>query len=109
MSASCPTSARSTSVSTVASPQSRRWLPKTQRSPGRLTGSSGGSGTSLGALARRLAIGDREQPLELGGVEADQVEVEALVPQPGQLLSQQLLTPPRLQGELVVRDQIGSL
>ena len=49
MSASCPPSTRSTSASTVASPHSSRWLPRTQRSPGRLTGSSGGSGTSSSA------------------------------------------------------------
>ena len=40
----------------------------------------------LGLVARRLAVGDRQQPLQLRGIEADQVEVEALVPQPGQLL-----------------------
>ena len=106
MSASCPPSTRSTSVSTVASPHSRRWLPSTQRSPGLLTGSSGGSGTSSSASStRRLAVGDRQQPLQLGGVEADQVEVEALVPEPRQLLRQQLLAPACLQGELVVGDQ----
>ena len=34
----------------------------------------------LGLIARRLAVGQRQQPLQLRGVEADQVEVEALVP-----------------------------
>ena len=34
----------------------------------------------LGLVARRLAVGDRQQPLQLRGIEADQVEVEALVP-----------------------------
>ena len=75
-----------------------------------LTGSSGGSGTSSSASStRRLAVSERQQPLELGGVEADQVEVEALVPQPGQLFRQQRVVPARLQGELVVGDQIRPL
>ena len=46
MSASWPPSTRSTSASTVASPHSSRWLPRTHRSPGLLTGCSGGSRTS---------------------------------------------------------------
>ena len=45
----------------------------------------------LGLIARRLAVGQRQQPLQLRGVEADQVEVEALVAQPRQLLRQQLV------------------
>ena len=60
----------------------------------------------LGLSARRLAIGQRQQPLELRRVEADQVEIEVLVPEPGQLFRQQLLAPPRLQGELVIRDEV---
>ena len=59
----------------------------------------------LGLVDRRLAVGERQQPLELGGIEADQVEVEALVPQPRQLLRQQRVVPSGLQGELVVGDQ----
>ena len=110
MSASWPPSTRSTSASTVASPHSRRWLPSTQRSPGLLTGSSGGSGTSSSASSDpRLAVRDRQQPLELGRVEADQVEIEALVPEPRQLRRQQLLAPAGLQGQLVVGDQVRPL
>ena len=63
----------------------------------------------LGLIARRLAVGERQQPLQLGGVEADQVEVEALVPQPRQLLRQQRVVPAGLQGELVVGDQVRPL
>jgi hypothetical protein len=63
----------------------------------------------LGLIARRLAIGCGQEPLELRGIESDQVEVEALVPQPGQLLGQQRLVPARPQGELVVGDQVGPL
>ena len=47
----------------------------------------------LGIVRPGLAVGDRQQPLELGGIEADQVEIEALVPEPGQLRGQQLLAP----------------
>ena len=56
-----------------------------------------------------LAIRQGQQPLELRRIEADQVEVETLIPQPSKLLSQQLLAPPRLQGKLVVRDQVRPL
>jgi hypothetical protein len=41
-------------------------------------------------------VSQREQPLELRRVEPDQVEVEALVPQPGQLVRQQRVVPARL-------------
>ena len=110
MSASCPPSTRSTSASTVASPHSSRWLPRTQRSPGLLTGSSGGSGTSSSASSLAVspsAIASSRS--SSGGVEADQVEVEALVPQPSQLLRQQRVVPAGLQGELVVGDQVRPL
>jgi hypothetical protein len=40
---------------------------------------------------------------------SSKVEVEALVPEPRQLLRQQLLAPSRLEGELVVRDQVRPL
>ena len=63
----------------------------------------------LGLVARRLAIGERQQALQLRRIEADQIEVEALVPEPSQFLSEQLLTPSRLQGECIVRDQVRPL
>jgi hypothetical protein len=50
----------------------------------------------LSVVARRLAVGQRQQPLEFRRIEADQVEGEALVPQPGQLFRQQLLAPARV-------------
>ena len=110
MSASWPPSTRSTSASTVASPHSSRWLPRTQRSPrladrifGRLRD------LVLGLIARRLAVGQRQQPLQLRGVEADQVEIEALVAEPRQLRRQQRVVPARLQGELVVGHQVRPL
>ena len=46
MSASSPPRTFSTSARTVASPHSTRCSPQIQRSPGRLIGSAGGSGTS---------------------------------------------------------------
>ena len=48
----------------------------------------------LGLIARRLAVSQRQQALQLGRIEADQIEVEVLVLQPPQLLGQQLLAPP---------------
>jgi hypothetical protein len=63
----------------------------------------------LGAGWLALAVGLRQQPLQLGRVEPDQVEVEALVPQPSQLLGQQGVVPARLQGQLVVGDQVSAL
>jgi hypothetical protein len=57
----------------------------------------------VGIVRSSLAVSERQQPLELAGVETDQVEVEALVPEPRQLLRQQLLAPSCLQGELVGR------
>ena len=64
---------RSTSVATVKSPQSSRCGPSSQRSPGRLTGSSGVSGISSSpsraSLRRR---GPREQPVQVAVVEAGQ-------------------------------------
>jgi hypothetical protein len=42
----------------------------------------------------RLAIGDGQKSLQLRGIEADQVKVEALVPQPGQLFRQHRIVPP---------------
>ena len=81
--------------------------PEVARPADRLLGRLGD--LVLRLLARRLAIGDRQQPLQLRGVEADQVEVEALVPQPSQLFRQQRVVPARLQGELVVCDQVRAL
>jgi hypothetical protein len=63
----------------------------------------------LSLIARRLAVGQRQQALQLRGVEANQVEVEALVAQPSQLFRQQRIIPARLQRELVVGDQIRPL
>ncbi len=39
----------------------------------------------VGVVRRGFTICQSQQSLELGGIEADQVEIEALVPQPGQL------------------------
>jgi hypothetical protein len=50
----------------------------------------------LGLIAPCFTVGQRQQPLQLRRVEPDQVEIEALVAQPGQLFGQQLLAPPRL-------------
>ena len=109
MSASAPPSTRSTSASTVASPHSRRCSPSSQRSPGRVTGSLGGSGTSSSGSAVRLAAVERQQPLQLGGIEAEQVEIEPLVPEPADLLGQQRPRPSRRWRELVVGDDVGPL
>jgi hypothetical protein len=62
----------------------------------------------LGPIARRLAVGQRQQPLQLGGIEADEIQIEALVPQPCQLLGEKRVVPAGLQRDLVVRDQIRS-
>ena len=110
MSASWPPSTRSTSASTVASPHSSRWLPRTQRSPGCVTGSSGGSGDLvLGSSVpprRRRASSRSSSP----SLEADQVEVEAArraaTPAPAASSSS---SPSGLQRELVVGDQIRPL
>jgi hypothetical protein len=45
-------------------------------------------------------------PLDLGGIEADQVELESLVPQPCQLLGQQRVVPARLQGKSARRSGV---
>ena len=110
MSASCPPSTRSTSASTrrVAAQQPMvAQDPEVARPADRILRRL--RNLVLGLVACRLAVGHRQQPLQLGGIEADQVEVEALVPQPGQLLRQQLLAPSCLQGELVVGDQVRPL
>ena len=110
MSASCPPSTRSTSARTVASPHSRRWLPRTQRSPGLLTGSSGGSGTSSSASSLAVspsAIASSRSSSVASKPTRSRSKRSSL--QPGQLLRQQRVVPARLQGELVVRDQIGPL
>ena len=71
-----PAISRSRSVATVASPQSSRCGPSSQRSPGRVTGSSGASGTSSSpsspvVLAARI---ESEQLVELGVGEAEALE-----------------------------------
>ena len=50
----------------------------------------------LGTVRLAFAVGDRQEPLQLGRVEPDQVEVEAFVPKPRQLRGQQFLPPARL-------------
>jgi hypothetical protein len=60
----------------------------------------------LGLIARRLAVSQRQQPLQLRRIEADQVEVEALVAQPRQLFRPQRIFPARLPSQLVVRDEM---
>jgi hypothetical protein len=56
-----------------------------------------------------LAIGGCEQRLQLAGIEAQKVEIEALVPQPGQLLCKERLIPPAVQSKLIIRDHIRPL
>jgi hypothetical protein len=63
----------------------------------------------LGLIARRLAVGQGQQPLQLRGVEPDQVEIEAFIAQPRQLLRQQRIVPAGLQGDLVVGYDVGPL
>jgi hypothetical protein len=45
-----PPSTLATSCGLVLSPQSSRWVPSTHRSPGRVTGLAGGSGTASGSV-----------------------------------------------------------
>ena len=110
MSASWPPSTRSTSASTVASPHSRRWLPRTQRSPGRLTGSSGGSGTSSSAsslavspsaIASSRSSSVASKPIRSRSKRSSRSQASSS--------RQQRLAPARLQGELVVGDQVRPL
>ena len=63
----------------------------------------------LNLIARRLAVGQHQQPFQLRGVEPNQVEVEALVPQPHQLFRQQRVIPAGLQGDLVIGQDVGPL
>ena len=108
MSASCPPSTRSTSASTVASPQSSRCSPRTHRSPGCVTACSGSAGASSSSVRPDLALA-RQQPLQLALAEADQPEVEAELGKVGQLEPQQRLVPAGVQRQLVVRQHIGAL
>jgi hypothetical protein len=63
----------------------------------------------LGLGRLRPGAFERQQPLELGGVEAEQIEVEPFVAQPAELLGQQRLVPAGGGGELVVGDDVGPL
>src|SRR5262249_9314220 len=52
-----PSSSRSTSSGLDESAHSRRWSPRIQRSPGRVIGSSGGSGTASGSVRPSVPFG----------------------------------------------------
>ena len=108
MSASRPSSTRSTSASTVASPHSSRCSPSTHRSPGCVIACSGSAGASSSSVRPVLALA-RQQPLQLALAEADQPEVEAELGKVGQLEPQQRLVPAGVQGQLVVGEHIGAL
>ena len=70
--------------------------------PGRL-------GDLVLGLGLRLGTVQRQQPFQLGGVEAEEIEIEPLVAQPADLLGQQLIVPARGGRELVVSDDVGPL
>ncbi len=94
---------------TVASPQSSRCGPSSQRSPGRLTGSSGVSGMSSspsrGVVLASPSTG--EQLVELGVGEADERQVEVVGRQLLQLAGEQRLVPGAELGQLVVGQTVG--
>ena len=91
----------------MASPQSRRCSPRSQRSPGRVRGSSGGGGRLVGEGGGRARSG--EEVVDLALLEAGQVEVEAEQPEVGDLGGEQALVPAGVQRELVVGQQVGPL
>ena len=107
MSASWPSSTRSTSASTVASPHSSRCSPSSHRSPGCVTACSGSAGASSSSVRPFPAA--RQQPLQLALAKADQPEVEAQLREVRQLEPQQLVVPTRIQRQLVVGQHIRAL
>ena len=101
-----PPSSRATSAGSVALPQSRRWLPSSQRSPGCVTGTAGGSGVSS---SRGSACAEREQRVDLRSLEAEGGEVDAEFAEVRHLEREQLLVPAGLLGEAVVGEDVGAL
>jgi hypothetical protein len=95
----------STSASTAASPHSTRCSPQIHRSPGRETGSARGLGRFVdiaGVIARAS-----QQPVDFRLVEAQQSEVYVLLPERNEFGRQQLLVPARIEGNLIVSDDVG--
>ena len=78
--------------------------PNSQRSPGLVTGAIGIAGTSSSSVSPAAScIG--QLPRQLHVVEAEQMQVELLIFQRGQLLAEHLLVPAGIERELVIGDR----
>ena len=101
---------RSTSSASVLSPQISRCRPSSQRSPGRLTGSTGASGTSSSPRARRprrrrrrAAASSSSSPKPTSRRSKSSASSSRSSPR------EQLLVPAAELGQLVVGDDVGPL